>query len=185
MTRHASLFSFALLLACSPGSIRSETTDEVGDEETGPEPDLPPPFDLPCGGADLMTDNDNCGTCGHKCWDQIFPFNSDDWSGGGGCNDGECGGPVWSACKWPENGSTCRELLEPNAVCSSECNAKTPGTTVLLFDSFNPFGGACFELISALPPQELALGCDDPIPYPPEGTAMCCGLLLDDPFGDP
>lgn len=54
--------------------------------------DAPLP-DLPCGGADLMTDNLNCGSCGSECalMYEGTPYEA------GTCKMGECG-PLWADC---------------------------------------------------------------------------------------
>jgi hypothetical protein len=64
---------------------------EEGAAEADDNDDTPLP-DLPCGGADLMTDNFNCGTCGHEC--QIW-YDDTEYEAGS-CNEGVCGpsGPI-------------------------------------------------------------------------------------------
>ena len=77
--------------------------DAHEDEQDAAEDPIP---DLPCGGADLMTDNDNCGVCGNECdvW-----YEGTEWEGGG-CEAGKCG-PRWHNC-WNSTGnaSTCDEI---------------------------------------------------------------------------
>ena len=66
-TLRASFLSMALLLsamaACHdplpcPDCDEADIADEPNDTEPMP--------DLPCGGADLVTDNSNCGACGNQ-----------------------------------------------------------------------------------------------------------------------
>src|SRR5690606_25764675 len=82
-----------------------------GDQEEGPLPDLP------CGGADLMTDNDNCGTCGNACnvWYEGTDLEA------GTCQAGVCG-PSWVTCGNAElSAATCEER------CAQQDRACVPG----------------------------------------------------------
>jgi hypothetical protein len=78
-----------------------------GEAEEGP-----PPLDLPCGGADFMTDNLNCGSCGNACtvW-----WEGTDWEAGS-CAEGVCG-PEWRTClPVLGEGETCEQLCVSTAV---------------------------------------------------------------------
>ncbi len=135
---------------------------------------MPPTTDLPCGGADLMTDDLNCGSCGHECHIQDEdPFMSDEWRGGGHCMNGQCGS-WWGPCGG-DTYSTCREILEAQGLeCGTGCKAKTPGTTVVYFDVSESLGAFCWR---AGYPIEYSLGCDDPLPWNPDHAAegvTCC-----------
>ncbi len=57
--------------------------------EEGEEEALP---DLPCGGADLQTDNQNCGECGLEC---LIQFENTPYAAGA-CQAGECGPHYWT-----------------------------------------------------------------------------------------
>lgn len=61
-------------------------------------------YDFTCTGKDLMTDEDNCGVCGHRC------------SGQYGCTDGVCESCGDNVC----NG------LETHSSCPGDCPACTP-----------------------------------------------------------
>lgn len=159
-------------LACRPPQPCGDGCDDAA-EGTSEELDLPPPGDLPCGGADLMTDNLNCGSCGNECYVQDLHGFGDSWDAGGSCKEGKCG-PVWSGCDGDTN-STCREILAAQGLeCGTGCNAKTPGATMLYFDLSETLGGACWVQSS---PIEYSLGCDDPLPWNPDHVAelvACC-----------
>jgi hypothetical protein len=164
-------------LACRPPQPCGDGCDDAADGSSGDtseDPDLPPPTDLPCGGADLMTDDLNCGACGNECYVQDTDTAVEgEWRGGGHCMNGQCGS-VWAGCD-SDQYPTCRTLLEPQGLeCGTDCSAKTPGTTVLYFDVFETLGGTCwFDSY----PIEYALGCDDPLPWNPDHNSelvACC-----------
>ena len=121
-----------------------------------------------------MTDDLNCGSCGHECYVQeTNTAVAGEWRGGGHCMNGQCGS-VWSGCD-NDQYETCRDILEAQRLeCGTGCNAETPGTTVLYFDVSETLGGTCW-LQSW--PIEYSLGCDDPLPWNPdhqaEGVACC------------
>lgn len=141
--------------------------DKANDDEDMQLPDLP---DLPCGGADLKTDNLNCGTCGHEC---ILWFEETQYAAGT-CAGGVCG-PGWSNCApggpnpYPNCAVVCEGLGQscvPNG-CS--------GYTGMLFGVL--FGWGCGPDESE--PSATMMGeCDEPIPWekveedPPH--VMCC-----------
>ncbi len=124
--------------------------------------------DLPCGGADLMTDNLNCGTCGHECviWGAGSTYEA------GSCSAGVCG-PGWTHCipgAVPKQDCTvvC-EALGQNCV-SNGC----AGYTGLLYEGI--FGDVCD--IYEPPVATMKGGCDEPIPWESTGDfpreVMCC-----------
>jgi hypothetical protein len=72
-----------------------EEPADVGDADGDGDGDGDEPLpDLPCGGADLMTDNLNCGTCGHECgvWYEGTEYQA------GACEQDECSRSGWFGC---------------------------------------------------------------------------------------
>jgi hypothetical protein len=161
-----------VLLGCGPAKPCADgCDDDVGSDL--PSPDLPTKDLPPCGDVDLQTDNQNCGSCGHECYIQDGAYFEPEWNGGGACMTGACGS-IWSQCDGEGFGSTCREILEKQGyTCATGCVSKTPGTTALFFDLQETLGGSCW--INGAP-VELALGCDDPIPWDPgtNQSVQCC-----------
>ncbi len=160
-------------LGCRPPQPCGDGCDDAA-EGTSEEPDLPPTTDLPCGGADLMTDDLNCGSCGNECYIQDTDTAvTGEWRGGGHCMNGQCGS-IWHGCDG-DTYPTCRAILDAYGFeCGTGCNAKTPGTTVLYFDLQETLGGTCWFDSS---PIEYSLGCDDPLPWNPDTAAeivACC-----------
>lgn len=151
---------------CTDGDCNAD-----GDEETL--------TDLPCGGADLKNDDDNCGECGNKCEvsfaDTPYPA--------GGCKDGECG-TQWGLCT-PSSAHNRYETC--NDVCSLyELGCKPRacgGRTGLLFTSF-AFSPGCFPADGSAPRviSEMEGSCEEQIPWLedseiPDGDVlevMCC-----------
>ncbi len=142
----------------------SEGEDLDDDDDSKP--------DLPCGGADLSSDNSNCGECGNVC---EFVAVDPQWEAGR-CVDGECT-PSWTSCV---------PSLEVNPItCSEVCNAydkicmprQCVGATALLFAGIG--GQGCFD-----PPDPFFAfegDCDADIPgvAPEPGLgiyATCCCL---------
>lgn len=174
MLRNKLIFSSILAItACRPGQPCPTCDDEADDLPTDLPADNP---DLPCGGADLQADDDNCGECGNACLVQGVGAYS-----AGGCVDGACG-PTWHGTAWPEQTTlTCAEVCAASAelpcqtgacadltglvcesVANSPCGVISGGDTSTLVD----FGG----------------GCGDPIPWPEQtefgGSRVvycCCG----------
>ena len=135
---------------------------EADDDDGVLVPDLP---DLPCGGADLMTDSLNCGTCGHEC---VLEYAETEYQSGT-CKAGVCG-PLWTNCD-PGPGKTCSEVcsLLGHTCVDYGCSGKTG----MLFDVL--FGNGCADF----PPDvTLSGGCDEPVPWttPALGQmmVMCC-----------
>jgi hypothetical protein len=161
------LLSLALLVhatACH-GTLPCPDCDEQADAEDEQE-DGPLP-DLPCGGADLMTDNLNCGSCGNEC---TVVFEGLEWEGGS-CQAGECG-PVWLPCLPSGLDATCGELC---ASYESTCIANgCSGLTGLLL-AVTEFG-VCLEPSSII--KTMAGACDEPIPWNEDEfnyASCCCG----------
>jgi hypothetical protein len=139
-------------------------------EEAAAEDDGTPVPDLPCDGADLMTDNLNCGTCGNECG-LYYPGTAYE---AGGCREGVCG-PGWSGCEPAD-------AFDPEENCSEICSGLgqscvpngCAGLTGMMYDVL--FGEGCDPTRS--PVVELSGGCDEPIPWttPTENTieVMCC-----------
>lgn len=127
--------------------------------------DLPP--DLPCGGADLLSDPLNCGSCSNSC----LSLPGTEWEAGA-CQSGECVGPWWTACEGKLAGATCEEICGEAACVPNGCS----GYTALLY----PGGGADFYDCDAHPPDSTMSGpCDVPIPWESSGSSTharcCCG----------
>jgi hypothetical protein len=147
-------------IACRDPIPCSDCDDSAADMEEGE-----PTPDLPCGGADLMTDPHNCGSCGAECsvW-----FPNTDWAAGA-CEAGECVGPGWSDCSWSAFGANCGEVCTgAGTTCvAGGCS----GYTALLIKE----GG--IDVTCTLPPYATMDGsCEEPIPYEDDGTTyvMCC-----------
>lgn len=169
---HATVLTALMLLTATTacrGPVPCPDCEENADEDEGEDEqeegqDLP---DLPCGGADLMTDNHNCGSCGHECplW-----YEGTEWEAGA-CEGGECG-PTWSpTCATQFGGASCEEICDGfGRTCVANGCA---GLTALLIRV--GFDGNCD--ISHLH-DTMAGSCDEPIPW--ESTvewnihADCC-----------
>ena len=127
--------------------------------------------DLPCGGADLMTDNDNCGACENEC---ALAYEGTQWEAGT-CQAGECG-PQWAECRDSfANYSTCEEVCE---AIDRECVvAGCSGLTALLIDT-SPLLGCELDVNSG-PDDTMAGACTEPISWEPHDdmwlrNVMCC-----------
>lgn len=126
--------------------------------------------DLPCGGADLTSDNANCGECGNVC--DVAAVGTE-WEAGG-CFGGECA-PLWAGCL-PLVESPSRTCAEVCAVFDKNCMAnQCAGNTALLFAGV--FDQSCWSPL--VPFQELGGGCDAELPWEPPGpdlavSAECC-----------
>jgi len=142
-----------------------EEPADVGDGDGDGDEPLP---DLPCGGADLMTDNLNCGTCGNECyvWHDGTEYQA------GGCEQGECSPIAWSACAEENTGATCEELCGSHECLPGGCS----GLTAMVFETghFDP----CYTT-EVEPVLVLKGACDEPIPWEvSEGirqVSCCCG----------
>lgn len=165
------LLPLTLLLAGCRNLPPCQDCEDDAAEDDASMPDLPAVPDLPCGGADLMTDNLNCGTCGHECglW---FP---DTALEAGGCVDGVCG-PGWSNCfSEAANVGNCSD------VCAAYELSCVPngcaGYTGVLYDIVG-IDDVCGPLWEGRQFVAVEGGCEAPIPwmdmneYPRE--VMCC-----------
>lgn len=146
--------------------------DDAAAEDDASMPDLPTPPDLPCGGADLLTDDLNCGTCGHACevWyvDTVLET--------GGCVDGVCG-PLWSHCF-----SEASNVANCSDVCAAyELSCVPNGCAGHTGAMYEPAGldDICGPITSGPPDLVLDGACDDPIPWMsmvenPREVMCCC-----------
>lgn len=166
--------AFVVIITACRGPLPCVDCDEYADEDEPPA-DVPEPApslpDLPCGGADLMNDSHNCGSCGNECplW-----YEGTEWEAGT-CVGGMCG-PSWTTCT-TDNGvfTTCE------ALCGFGTSPCVPhgcsGLTALLFDvldfSFTPCD---IELSS--PYAVMTGACDEPIPWESDidssTSVQCC-----------
>ena len=127
---------------------------EAADEESVP--DLPAETpDLPCGGADLSSDPNNCGECGHTCG---VVAEGTEWQAGG-CIDGECA-PLWGVCvpHYEEMPKTCAEKCLIGTCQANGCSGHTA-----VFFTTNPFDPQCWE---DDPYAVFDGGCDEPLTAP-------------------
>jgi hypothetical protein len=171
-TRAISL-TFALVLgttACR-GPMPCPDCDDSADDDADDDMQEDPLPDLPCGGADLLTDPRNCGSCGNDC--RLFP--DTEWEVGS-CQMGGCIGPTWGDCIGELYGTTCEEFcaLEDDICVAKDCS----GHTALLFWQL---GDWLWCNIPDDPPYATMDGsCDEPIPWQHESGAStyvlcCCG----------
>ena len=143
-----------------------EEPADVGDGDGDSDEPLP---DLPCGGADLMTDNLNCGTCGHECG---FWYEGTEYQAGG-CEQGECSRSAWSVCSDSNHGTTCEEVCGGRECLPGGCS----GITAMVFE-VDHWATCPFDEFT--PTVLLKGACNEPIPWEPEGDpsnarrAMCC-----------
>jgi hypothetical protein len=127
--------------------------------------------DLPCGGADLLTDPRNCGGCGDNC----LEYPGTEWEVGS-CQMGVCRGPTWGTCSNEAWGATCEELC---AVEDRSCVAKgCSGHTALVFRNEGDFD-AC-RIPDDEPDATMDGPCDEPIDWTyesgfPTQVLCCCG----------
>ena len=162
------------LAACRPGQP-CPSCEDAGDDgdETADIPDVAEPIpDLPCDGADLQTDDDNCGECGNECW-----VNGAGDYRVGGCVDGACG-PVWWGKQWlGPDGSSCADVCaETGLSCRADACAGLTG-----FVCEAAFDAPCdtFTFGSA-PFAEVTGSCTEPIDWPEQALGQiklycCCG----------
>lgn len=107
---------------------------DVGDEQ--PIADFPS-SDLPCGGADLLTDDLNCGSCDVEC---LVVYPETDYEAGH-CSERQCG-PLWYEELYPAvppnpPAVTCDQLCaQRSATCVEQgCSGKTAFSCGLVFGS--------------------------------------------------
>jgi hypothetical protein len=148
--------------------------EEAAAEADDNDNDDTPMSDLPCGGADLMTDNLNCGTCGHEC---VLSYDDTQYEAGS-CNEGVCGPGGWSSCIPGGIGpvANCSEVcLSLGRTCVANGCA---GLTGMMFGVL--FGQGC-NAYEYTPVALLSGGCDQPIPWMmgagenPRDVQCCCG----------
>lgn len=152
--------------ACRPELPCSDCDDSADMQEEDPE--------LPCGGADLMTDPQNCGTCGNDCGGR---FSGTEYESGS-CQAGVCVGPVWVHCLTEIAGvDTCAEACGLGGSSAACVPAGCSGHTALLMFS----SGLDYSCENPNPYASMTGPCDAPIPWdePPtdeEGKiyVMCC-----------
>lgn len=164
--------SLTLMLLLQAGCRNLPPCQECDDaaEDDAPTPDLPAPTDLPCGGADLLTDNLNCGACGHECglWFPDTPLEA------GTCVDGECG-PGWTDCV-SEGTNGFVNCADVCGVFGYECVPNAcAGYTGVLYDVVG-LDDVCGPLWEGRPFVAIDGGCDAPIPWMGEypRDVMCC-----------
>jgi hypothetical protein len=168
MARTPLLVALLATTACRNALPCPDCDDESGDQADQADETLP---DLPCGGADLMTDNLNCGTCGHEC---ILYYAGTPYEAGS-CMEGVCG-PGWTQCRpggFPGGFPNCAEIcVSLGATCvANGCAGYTAMVHEISFD------GGCDPKVKT--PAVLMDGaCDEPIPWEgdPEWIreVMCC-----------
>lgn len=167
---HSLTLAITLTLATSACQRGIPCTDcDGGGADMSEETVVP---DLPCGGADLMTDLDNCGTCGNTCpvWRRGTEYET------GSCQSGVCVGPGWDHCVSElVAGDTCAEICGLGGSTAMCMPGGCAGYTALLIyaDSLDP---NC----ERDPYATMSGACDEPIPWgDPLGEggsvyAICC-----------
>ncbi len=170
------LLTLLSLAACRPGQPCPSCDDDAADDVPADVADELP--DLPCGGADLQTDNLNCGECGNQCL--VNGLGEYETSG---CVEGACA-PTWFGLAWPEPSTlTCAEVC-PMVDPALSCHANAcVGLTAMVCESVA--NNACAVFGGAGPPSTLldfAGACEDPVTWPEEtefgGVRLlncCCG----------
>lgn len=130
--------------------------------------------DLPCGGADLQSDDANCGECGNSC----LVRGSDEYEAGH-CLAGECG-PTWWSQEWPEQSPlTCGDVCETVSSGAASCQVNgCVGFTGVVCESVD--GGGCSYFSGSGPIlAEFTGSCSEALPWPDTQAggvrvAMCC-----------
>jgi hypothetical protein len=176
-TRTTLILTFVGVFAMSgcrdkPTCLDCEEAAADADDNDNDNDDTPMP-DLPCDGADLMTDNLNCGTCGHECG---LSYPGTEYEAGS-CNEGVCGPGGWTDCTSGGN--------DPEENCSVVCISLgrtcvangCAGLTGMMFEVI--FGQGC-GVPEWTPVAILSGGCDQPIPWMstgenPRHVQCCCG----------
>ena len=161
-----------LVAGCGPRQARSSGDDESGDGADVPDLAEPTP-DLPCGGADLQTDAENCGECGNVC----SLLGKGEYEAGG-CVDGACG-PRWEGKSWTEPETlTCADVCVGHGLaCQPDACAGLTG-----FVCEFPFDAMCATLIEGSTPlAEIEGSCANPLEWPAQAVNdelvvyCCCG----------
>ncbi|MFO7566929.1 MAG: hypothetical protein R6X02_30070 [Enhygromyxa sp.] len=158
MSRTTLLAALACLLATTAcrNTLPCPDCDAEADEQDDQAEDPLP--DLPCGGADLMTDDLNCGTCGREC---ILYYAGTPYEAGN-CNQGVCG-PGWTNCR---PGGLSGGLPNCAEICIGLGHTCAPqgcaGYTAMVHEV--AFDGGCNPETKT--PAVLMTGtCDEPIPW--------------------
>lgn len=126
------------------------------------------PADLPCGGADLSSDPNNCGQCGGVC---LITGEGTEWEVGG-CENGECL-PHWTNC----DSLSINPAKSCADFCGGQCVANGCSGHTAIFFASNPFQPSC-----SFPLEPFATfdgACDEPLIIDPPDeslavTFMCC-----------
>jgi hypothetical protein len=166
--RSAILVLPLLLFSCNPSPPcqdcdSEDVADRGEDQDQGQGEDAGVMPDLPCNGADLRTDDLNCGACGNEC-NVIWPGTE---YAAGGCVDSACG-PIWTALFTllpPPETLTCQEIC---GLGDRQCAPRgCSGLTGYVCVSVGDFGTQC-DLGDPLntPRLEMYGECDEPAPYP-------------------
>jgi hypothetical protein len=169
LTHNRAVFALALVSAAAAcrGPMPCPDCDSADDVQAD---DMQNDPDLPCGGADFLTDPRNCGACGNECVD----YPGTEWEVGS-CQMGVCTGPFWSSCTGETFGATCAEIC---AGYTASCVAKgCSGNTTLLFKNEGDFSWCN---IPDDTPVTIDGACDEPIPWEqgfsfPTHVRCCCG----------
>lgn len=146
---------FLAATGCAPPPLCST---EGGCNDVAADGGETPPPDLPCGGADFLTDDANCGACGNACdvVDLESPYSS------GHCIDGQCG-PFFDECGLVGENATCAEVCQWSGgrTCIPRgCPGVTnEGITALIY-----YGGEWTQCLPNPPDEEFTLGCNEPFP---------------------
>ena len=174
--KHVTLTSVLVLslAACRPGQPcpscegDDDQPADLGDDED----DIP---DLPCGGADLQTDDFNCGECGNVC-----PAKGSGAYKAGGCVAGVCG-PNWFGVDWLEpTPITCDEVCGTLTCQPKGCSERELTGFVCEIVLGEPCG--VFKGGGPDPLLDFEGACDEPVPWPEElefggsrSVYCCCG----------
>lgn len=161
-TRSKVICKCALALLLNAACRREQACPDCDAE---PVLDLPP-SDLPCGGANLQTDELNCGACEIECVAHAYegtPYEV------GECRDGECG-PVWyekeyDSIQWngpPPPDVTCEEIcgIYSTSCVAQGCSGKTG------FVCSTTFGWGCSLTEEDGYPVDRFGACDEVVPWP-------------------
>jgi hypothetical protein len=154
--------------ACRDQLPCPDCDDKADDQDDHDEDDEPLP-DLPCGGADLLTDNLNCGSCGHEC----IVYLPDTPYEAGTCNDGVCG-PGWTNCQPEGPFPNCAEIC---TAFGHTCVAQGCGGLTAMLYAVNFDGWGC-DPTNGTPVVTMSGGCEEAIPWLFDGETarevMCC-----------
>jgi hypothetical protein len=143
-----------------------DAADDMQPDEI-PEDTVP---DLPCGGADLLTDPRNCGDCGYDC----LEYPGTEWEVGS-CQMGVCRGPTWGICSDESYESTCAEIC---AVDDRSCVAKgCAGQTALLFSNGWDFNFEWCNIPDDPPYATMDGSCDELIPWEHDDSSSVTNVL--------